>query len=85
MIGIVTPDRRDAERKGHIRPEGGEAELGYMFLLEVWGRGYATEACAAALDWFAGALPSEPAVLCPPVELVVDGAPDPRQDRANRS
>jgi RimJ/RimL family protein N-acetyltransferase len=32
MIGIVTLDRRDPERKGHIRPEGGEAELGYMFL-----------------------------------------------------
>jgi RimJ/RimL family protein N-acetyltransferase len=63
MIGIVTLDRRDPERKGHIRPGGGEAELGYMFLPEAWGRGYATEACAAALDWFAGALPSEPLVL----------------------
>ncbi|GHK01751.1 hypothetical protein SY2F82_35480 [Streptomyces sp. Y2F8-2] len=28
------------------------------------GRGYAAEACAAALDWFAGALPGEPVVLC---------------------
>ena len=63
MIGIVTLDRRDPERKGHIRPEGGEAELGYMFLPEAWGRGYATEACAAALDWFAGALPGESVVL----------------------
>jgi len=35
-----------------------------MFLPEAWGCGYATEACAAALDWFAGALPSEPVVLC---------------------
>jgi RimJ/RimL family protein N-acetyltransferase len=25
--------------------------------------GYAAEACAAALDWFAGALPGEPVVL----------------------
>ena len=64
MIGIVTLNRRDPERKGHIRPEGGEAELSYMFLPEAWGRGYATEACAAALDWFAGALPAEPVVLC---------------------
>lgn len=63
MIGIVTLDRRNQERKGHIRPEGGEAELGYMILQEAWGRGYATEACAAALDWFAGALPNEPVVL----------------------
>ncbi|HET7660350.1 MAG TPA: GNAT family N-acetyltransferase [Oryzihumus sp.] len=63
MIGIVTLDRRDPERKGHLRPEGGEAELGYMFLPEAWGRGYAGEAGAAALDWFAGALPGEPVVL----------------------
>ncbi|MEV0970102.1 GNAT family N-acetyltransferase [Microtetraspora glauca] len=64
MIGIVTLDRRDAERPGHVRPDAAEAELGYMFLPEAWGCGYATEACAAALDWFAGALPSEPVVLC---------------------
>jgi len=63
MIGIVTLDRRDAERKGHIRPDGGEAELGYLFLPQAWGCGYAAEACAAALDWFAGALPSEPVVV----------------------
>jgi len=56
---------RDAERPGHVRPEGGEAELGYMFLPEAWGCGYAPEACAAALDWFAGALPGEPVVLSP--------------------
>jgi RimJ/RimL family protein N-acetyltransferase len=64
MIGIVTLDRRDAERTGHIRPDGGEAELGYMFLLEAWGCGYAAEAGAAVLNWVAGALPSEPVVLC---------------------
>ncbi|WP_405853335.1 GNAT family N-acetyltransferase [Streptomyces sp. NBC_00090] len=63
MIGMITLDRRDAERPGHVRPEGGEAELGYLFLPEAWGRGYAVEACAAALDWFADALPGEPVVL----------------------
>jgi RimJ/RimL family protein N-acetyltransferase len=61
MIGIITLDRRDAERR--FRPEGGEAELGYLFLPEAWGYGYAAEACAAALGWFAGALPGEPVVL----------------------
>ncbi|MEU0248020.1 GNAT family N-acetyltransferase [Streptomyces sp. NPDC006235] len=64
MIGTVTLDRRDAQRPGRVRPEGGEAELGYMFLPEAWGRGYAAEACAAALGWFAEALPGEPVVLC---------------------
>lgn len=29
-----------------------------------WGCGYAAEACAAALGWFAGAFPGEPVVLC---------------------
>ncbi|MEU4537688.1 GNAT family N-acetyltransferase [Streptosporangium sp. NPDC023825] len=63
MIGIVEIVRRDAERPGHVRPDGGEAELGYMFLPEAWGYGYAAEACAAALDWVTGALPGEPVVL----------------------
>src|SRR3954462_15272294 len=49
MIGIVTLDRRDAQRKDHTWPDGGEAELGYMFLPEAWGFGYAEEACAAVL------------------------------------
>ncbi|RKE05105.1 RimJ/RimL family protein N-acetyltransferase [Streptomyces sp. TLI_171] len=64
MIGIVTLDRRDAERPGHIRPDAGEAELSYMFLPQAWGYGYATEACTAALGWFAGTLPGEQVVLC---------------------
>ncbi|WP_030768553.1 MULTISPECIES: GNAT family N-acetyltransferase [unclassified Streptomyces] len=64
MIGMVTLDRRGPERLGHVRPEGGEVELGYMFLPEAWGHGYAGEACTAALDWLADALPDEPVVLC---------------------
>ncbi|KIF78212.1 hypothetical protein QR77_39370, partial [Streptomyces sp. 150FB] len=52
------------ERPGHVRPDAGEAELGYLFLPEAWGRGYAAEACAAALDWFADTRPGEPLVLC---------------------
>jgi RimJ/RimL family protein N-acetyltransferase len=64
MIGTVELNRRDAEHRSHVRPDAGEAELGYLFLPEAWGRGYAAEACAAALDWFACALPGEPVVLC---------------------
>ncbi|MFI8432849.1 GNAT family N-acetyltransferase [Streptomyces sp. NPDC079020] len=64
MIGMTTLDRRGTERPGHVRPGAREAELGYMFLPRAWGRGYAAEACAAALEWFAAALPGEPVVLC---------------------
>jgi RimJ/RimL family protein N-acetyltransferase len=41
----------------------GRAELGYMFLPQAWGFGYAAEACAAALSWLADELPGEPVVL----------------------
>jgi len=41
----------------------GKAELGYLFLPEAWGFGYAAEACAAALDWLDSTLPGEPVVL----------------------
>jgi RimJ/RimL family protein N-acetyltransferase len=61
MIGLVQLDRRDADYQ--VRPAVGKVELGYLFLPEAWGYGYAAEACAAALDWFAGALPGEPVVL----------------------
>lgn len=63
MIGLITLDPRAADRQGHVRPEGGETELGYMFLPESWGHGYAAEACAAVLAWFAAVSPGEPVVL----------------------
>jgi RimJ/RimL family protein N-acetyltransferase len=61
MIGIVTLDRREADYP--VRPAAGRVELGYLFLPQAWGFGYAAEVCAAALDWFAGALPGEAVVL----------------------
>jgi RimJ/RimL family protein N-acetyltransferase len=61
---MITFDRHDATRPGHVRPDAGDAELGYLFLPRAWGRGYAAEACAAALDWFADALPGVSVVLC---------------------
>ncbi|WP_406841782.1 GNAT family N-acetyltransferase (plasmid) [Streptomyces sp. AHU1] len=63
MIGFVELNRRDAEHRSQVRPDAGETELGYMFLPQVWGYGYATEACAEALDWFTGSHPGEPVVL----------------------
>ncbi|WP_326672037.1 GNAT family N-acetyltransferase [Streptomyces canus] len=63
MIGIVEVSRREAERRGNVRPDAGEAELSYLFLPEAWGRGYAAEACAAALDWFGDAHPRVPVVV----------------------
>src|SRR4051812_39193448 len=64
MIGMIRLDRRDPERPGPVRPDAGEADLGSLFLPQAWGCGYAAEACAAALGWFADALPGEPVVLC---------------------
>ena len=60
MIGEILL-RRATE---HRRPAAaGKADLGYLFLPQAWGFGYAAEACAAALDWFDGVLPGEPVVL----------------------
>jgi RimJ/RimL family protein N-acetyltransferase len=59
MIGTVMLDRAT----GHLPTAAEEVELGYLFLPRAWGRGYAAEACTAALGWFADALPGEPVVL----------------------
>ena len=60
MIGQIVL-RRATEHGPAVA--AGRAELGYLFLPEAWGFGYAAEACAAALGWFAGELPGESVVL----------------------
>jgi RimJ/RimL family protein N-acetyltransferase len=57
MIGQVILRRAAGERGT------GKAELGYLFLPQAWGFGYAAEACGAALGWLDGVLPGEPVVL----------------------
>jgi RimJ/RimL family protein N-acetyltransferase len=48
----------------HRRPAAaGKADLGYLFMPQAWGFGYAAEACTAALEWFDSVLPGEPVVL----------------------
>ncbi|MBO0914246.1 GNAT family N-acetyltransferase [Streptomyces laculatispora] len=64
MIGTIELNRRAPEHRSRVRPDAGEAELGYLLLPRAWGHGYAAEACAAALGWYADAMPGEPVVLC---------------------
>lgn len=45
---------------GLVRRDGGpEVDLGYAFLPEAWGRGYALEAARAVLDWARASLDLE--------------------------
>ena len=60
MVGQVILKRAEGRS---IPAAAGKAELGYLFLPQAWGFGYAAEACAAALDWLAGELPGAPVVL----------------------
>lgn len=64
FIGVVSLDRRDRERPGHLRESGDEVEISYTFLPASWGHGFVSEAVAAVLGWAKTNLPNEPIVLC---------------------
>lgn len=63
LIGTVELHRRAPDYRRRIGQDGAHAELGYIFSRHSWGNGYATEACAAALDWYADAFPGASVVL----------------------
>ncbi len=77
-IGMWGVERRSDRRLiGHLgffdfqrdmKPSiAGEPEMGWIFNPKAQGRGYATEACQAALDWFDRTQPpmSIPAIIAP--------------------
>lgn len=63
FVGWMGLARRDPERPGRVAPDGGDLELSYVTPVSAWGRGYATEAGVAILDW-ADARFGEPVVVC---------------------
>lgn len=63
LIGTVGLQRRDRTRPGHVRDEGGELELSYVFRPACWGQGYAYEATSALLASYAAHHEDELVVL----------------------
>ncbi|MFE0106181.1 GNAT family N-acetyltransferase [Streptomyces sp. NPDC059009] len=63
-----------------VRPDGhdGRTEVGYLFLPDHWGRGYAREAVAAAVDW---ALAEGPPAKVPGEVVAVTQAANTRSRR----
>lgn len=45
--------------RGNAGPVEGKAEIGWRLAHEAWGRGFATEAARASLDWLFANLPDD--------------------------
>jgi len=63
LLGTVGLGRRDPDRPGHVRDEGGELEVTYVFRKACWGQGYAYEAVSALLADHASEHEDEPVLL----------------------
>ncbi|MBS2938972.1 GNAT family N-acetyltransferase [Nocardioides sp. J2M5] len=63
FVGWFGVSRHDPDRPGRVLPDGGELELSYVTPAAAWGRGFATEAGTAVLDWVDARF-DEPVVLC---------------------
>ncbi|WP_238391801.1 MULTISPECIES: GNAT family N-acetyltransferase [unclassified Mycolicibacterium] len=55
--------RRSLELPGHVRADGDELELSYVFRARAWGRGYASEAARLLLRCAAGEWEDQPVVV----------------------
>jgi RimJ/RimL family protein N-acetyltransferase len=63
MLGTMVLRRRGLEVPGHVREDGNELELTYVFRPHAWGYGYAVEAARALLWCAAAELSDQPVVI----------------------
>ncbi|TWP37916.1 GNAT family N-acetyltransferase [Leekyejoonella antrihumi] len=63
LMGALRLDRRDPARPGHVRDEGNELEIAYVFKKAYWGEGLAYEAVSALLADYASEHEDESVIL----------------------
>lgn len=65
---IFTTDNEFVGRAGFARMESGEIEVSYILHKHFWGRGFATEALKALLDWAKDNIDAEYIIAYTPLE-----------------